>query len=133
MAGANRCGTVWYGVQFDAPFTGGLPLAELRHLDPWQTKLGNDGLAHLDGLTNLEMLDLAETRINDDGLKHLSGLKKLDRLSLQDTRVSDAGIPHLKWLTSLRLLTVESTKPDRVAYRTPPPRRQAVHEGSPEA
>ena len=89
------------------------PLAQLRslrHLDLWQTKIGNDGLAHLAGLTDLQTLDLTETQINDGGLEHLSGLKKLERLSLRQTRVSDAGIPHLKGLTSLRLLTVEDTK-----------------------
>ena len=89
------------------------PLAELhslRHLDLWQTKIGNDGLKHLAGLSNLESLDLAETTINDAGLQHLAGLTKLAELSLVQTRVSDAGLEHLKGLANLRLITVGDGK-----------------------
>jgi hypothetical protein len=42
------------------------------------------------------MADLGHTQIGDDGLKHLSGLTELKSLSLNGTQVTDQGIKKLQ-------------------------------------
>src|SRR5439155_6438401 len=70
---------------------------------------GDNGLAHLEGMTHLEYLSLAATQVTDAGLKHLKGMTKLDRLSLASTKVSDAGMPSLAELTGLRTVYLGGT------------------------
>ena len=82
------------------------PFVELRYLDLSYTPVNNEGLASLEGMTQLSKLYLRDTFITDEGLKHLSGLKNLTELDLYGTRVSDAGLPDLKNLTSLRKLNL---------------------------
>ena len=48
------------------------------------------GLAHLKGLTNLE-LDLSGTQVTDAGLSHLKGLTNLSDLDLADTKSPTPG------------------------------------------
>ncbi len=60
------------------------------------TRITDDGLKHLTGLTKLEELDLAETGITDAGLVHLSGLSSLKKLYVRETRVTQAGVRNLK-------------------------------------
>jgi hypothetical protein len=68
-------------------------------------QVGEDGLAHLDGLTYLRRLDLADaTQVTDAGLVHVKGLTSLAVLNLMHTGVSDATLTHLKGLKNLREL-----------------------------
>ena len=60
------------------------------------TRITDDGLKNLSGLTNLEKLDLAETDITDAGLRHLMGLSSLKNLDLTGTRVTAEGVAMLK-------------------------------------
>jgi len=65
--------------------------------------LTDDGLAHLEKLTALETLHLPRG-IGDAGLTHLRGLTNLKRLSLWHTSVTDEGLLHVAALTQLELL-----------------------------
>jgi hypothetical protein len=60
------------------------------------TRITDDGLKHLTGLTKLEKLDLVETGITDAGLVHLRGLSSLKKLYLTETRVTKDGVRNLK-------------------------------------
>ncbi len=60
------------------------------------TRITDDGLKHLIGLTKLKKLDLVETGITDAGLVHLRGLSSLKNLSLTKTRVTNEGVGNLK-------------------------------------
>ena len=52
-------------------------------------------MAHLGGLSGLEILELRETKIGDEGLRHLARLPQLRALYLYETRVGDAGMAFL--------------------------------------
>ena len=54
--------------------------------------VGNAGMQHLHGLTQLETLELWGTKVSDHGLQHLAGLNRLRELDLWKTRVTDAGL-----------------------------------------
>lgn len=60
------------------------------------TGLGDDGLAGLTGLNNLEILSLEGASVTDAGLVHLEKLPKLRRLNLNRTAVTPAGIERLQ-------------------------------------
>jgi len=60
------------------------------------TQVSDAGLAHLKGLTALEVLHLFGTQVSDAGLEHLKGLTALKQLTLHGTQVSDAGIEELE-------------------------------------
>ena len=106
-------------------------LSEIAHLQnlilPYQ--IGDQGLAHLKGLREMQDLVLSSTQITDAGLVHvqemvelhtlqlngcenltdtgivhLSGLKNLQVLNLNATQITDAGLPHLARLTNLQKL-----------------------------
>jgi internalin A len=55
------------------------------------TKIGDMGLSHLKGLTQLQNLNLDGTAVTDAGLEYLKGLARLQKLSLINTGVTDAG------------------------------------------
>ncbi len=57
---------------------------------------GDEGLAHLVKLANLETLNLSGAIVTDAGLVHLRGLKKLRVLDLRGTRVTQDGINSLE-------------------------------------
>ena len=50
--------------------------------------MGDDGIAHLENLLQLEVLYLTGTRITDAGLHHLESLKNLEILDVGKTKVS---------------------------------------------
>lgn len=106
-------------------------LSEIAHLQnlilPYQ--IGDQGLAHLKGLREMQDLVLSSTQITDAGLVHvhemaelhtlqlngcenltdtgmvhLSGLKNLQVLNLNATQITDAGLPHIARLTNLQQL-----------------------------
>ncbi len=54
------------------------------------------GLAHLGGLSDLQLLSLDDTRVTDAGLAHLKGLSSLKWLKLTRTKVTDSGVAELR-------------------------------------
>jgi len=82
----------------------------VRVVSLYQTGVSDTGLAHLEGLTALEMLALNGTLVSDVGLAHLQGLTALELLYLFSTEVSDAGLAHLKGLTALEWLDLHGTQ-----------------------
>jgi hypothetical protein len=68
------------------------------------------GLAHLKGMTGIEVLELADEPIADAGLAHLSGIRTIRILSVDNTPVTDAGLAHLRGLNRLEELSVEKTR-----------------------
>ena len=83
-------------------------LDNLQSLDFAASRLTNDDLVHLQGLTNLKTLFLSD-RISDTGVAHLKELTNLQWLRLPK-QVSDAGLVHLVGLTKLQLLALNGTK-----------------------
>jgi len=79
-------------------------------LDLSRTRLKDDDLAPLAGMTNLVRLDLKRNTITDAGLVHLKGLVELESLNLFDTQVTDAGVPNLLGLKKLQKLFLFNTK-----------------------
>ena len=67
---------------------------------PW-SRVTDEGLVDLKGLTNLQKLTLTATKITDAGLVHLKGMTNLDYLDLLETKVTDTGLVHLKGLNKL--------------------------------
>jgi hypothetical protein len=59
------------------------------------TKVGDAGLVHLKGLTDLRQLSLHSDPITDEGLTHLKELTNLEFLDLDETRVNGTGLPQL--------------------------------------
>ena len=60
------------------------------------TQATDADLAHLSGVTALEMLWLRDTRVTDADLAHLSGVTALETLDLSDTQVTDGGVGELQ-------------------------------------
>ena len=52
----------------------------------------------------LQSLDLGSTRVTDEGLKYIKGLTTLQSLDLGCTRVADEGLKYIKGLTRLQSL-----------------------------
>lgn len=80
------------------------------------TRLTDDELAHVSGLTNLEHLVLSppmarETnRVTNRGLVHIKSLRHLLRLDLGGTQITDAGLVQIEGLTSLTKLDLSGIK-----------------------
>jgi hypothetical protein len=68
------------------------------------------GLAHLEGLTVLDLLWLSDTPVTDAGLAHLRGLGSLQLLNLGQTPITDKGLEHLHGLTGLQVLYLDGTQ-----------------------
>ena len=68
----------------------------LTHLYLRGTRITDEGLKHLSGLTQLQTLDLAETGITDRGLRHLRGLSRLKHLDVTQTAVTADGVAILQ-------------------------------------
>jgi len=47
-------------------------------------------------LTDLAVLSLDDTQVSDEGLKHMNGLSNLDHLFLINTRVTEEGVKELQ-------------------------------------
>jgi Leucine Rich repeat len=86
------------------------PVHNLEKLSFWCCyDVGDAGLTHLSGLTNLRELDLNATRVSDKGMKHLKTLGNLQNLNLSATRVTDEGLKDLRGLTNLEVLKLDAT------------------------
>lgn len=102
--------------------------------------IGDDGLAHLAGLTELESLgvagntirgpgllalrestklkelDLTESSLTDGGMEHVAAFRELTTLHLGSTSISNLGIDHLRGLTQLKELSLSETSISEGAF-----------------
>jgi hypothetical protein len=74
------------------------------------TKVSDEGLKALDGMTNLHRLHLEKTAVSDAGLSHVKNLAGLEYLNLYHTAVSDVGVEQLQPLKGLKSLYLWQTK-----------------------
>jgi hypothetical protein len=70
------------------------------------TRVKDEQLGELRGLSSLRKLDLIQTRISDAGLARLRGHEGLRILYLYDTKVTDRGFEHIATLSGLETLIV---------------------------
>ena len=85
-------------------------LTEIETLRLGDTRVTGAGLSHLRGLTRLKTLWLEGTRVEDSSLIHVAQLPNLEHLSLSRTRVSNDGLEHLIRLVNLKQLYLKNTK-----------------------
>lgn len=87
-------------------------LTQLRELDLQKTGVSDEGLKHLEKLTNLQSLSFYwDLGITDKGLRHLQGLTALRHLDLSScSEVTGAGLTHLSNLRNLHYLNLSDTK-----------------------
>jgi hypothetical protein len=69
---------------------------EVVSVELGNTQVTDAGLAHLEGVTELQLLYLGNTQITDAGLVHLEGLTELRSLGLTYTQVTGAGLAKLR-------------------------------------
>lgn len=79
---------------------------KVQWLDLNGLPISDEGLMHLEGMTQLKNIHLINARVSDAGLVHLSRLTNLQGLSLTGARVTDAGLEHLQAMTQLRTLSL---------------------------
>lgn len=84
-------------------------LAKLKRLDlshplGFGVNITDEGLTHLERLTDLEFLNLQTTRVTDAGIVLLKSLDKLTSLDISWTQVTLAGVQQLQPLTALAYL-----------------------------
>jgi hypothetical protein len=84
-------------------------MTDLLHLDLSRTPVTDAGLLHLQGLDRLEVLQLWDTSITDAGLALIARLPNIVQLGIGNTRITDAGVPHLRALERLRVLQLYGT------------------------
>jgi len=78
-------------------------LKNLQALNLGDSKVTDNGLRHIAGLTKLRWLSLGGAQnVTNRGLVHLKDLKNLEVLNLEVTRTDSRGLVHLKGLTKLR-------------------------------
>lgn len=75
------------------------------------TRLGDDDLACLDGLSDVDVLDLSGTLVTDAGLSHLWQLKRLQVLMLDGTQVTDRGLAALRQALPDLAIVISHTLP----------------------
>ncbi len=84
-------------------------MTDLLHLDLSNTPVTDAGLLHLQGLERLEVLQLWDTAITDAGLALVARLPNLIQLGVGNTRITDAGLAHIRQLRRLRVLQLYGT------------------------
>jgi len=77
--------------------------------DPRRSRVTDDSLAQLRGMTRLKRLRISGRAVSDAGMAHLSTLRNLEELELYRTHVSDAGIVQLAGLKRLQVLRLVSS------------------------
>lgn len=77
------------------------PIVEIRLAT---TRVSDDQLGELRGLSSLRRLNLNQTRISDAGLARLRGHAGLRRLDLHETKMTDRGLEHIATLSGLETL-----------------------------
>jgi hypothetical protein len=84
-------------------------IAGVRYLYFNNSNLADDGLAHVKGMSRLEVLYLDGTKISDAGLANLQGLWLID-LGFRGTNISNAALPVLKSMRGLHYLDLKETR-----------------------
>jgi hypothetical protein len=89
-------------------------MPRLRYIHLSTSQVGDEGLAAIAKLPNLEGLSMQRNKITDVGVAHLSGHSKLKELwigSLDNVRspISDAGVKHLATISNLEELDLQWT------------------------
>jgi hypothetical protein len=82
----------------------------LTRLNLAQTRITDEGLTQLQGLTNLESLDLHRTAVTGNALANLRGMKKLVVLQLDYTLADDAAAGAFRELQSLNQIHLTNTR-----------------------
>ena len=86
-------------------------LNRLKHLTFVLTPVSDAGLAHLEGLSNLESLMLrGQNGVTDAGVAHLARMTSLKGLYLENSQISDAGLAYVSRLTGLETLNLARTR-----------------------
>ncbi|MBI3470411.1 MAG: hypothetical protein HY013_03535 [Candidatus Solibacter usitatus] len=85
----------------------GLTNLEVLWLGPWVTDLSLEVVA---GLPRLRHLDLCARGITDSGIAHLTSLSNLQTLYLNYCALTDAGVDHLTRMRGLRELSLKHTR-----------------------
>ena len=70
--------------------------------------IGDNGLGHLKGLTNLNFLNTGKSNITDAGLKQLANLNKLNRIIIRGGHFTDESLKFLQKLPALETLDLTS-------------------------
>jgi gluconolactonase len=81
----------------------------LRRLELSGTAVTSDGLAHLRGLTDLEVLNVCLTAADDRGLEYLAGMTKMRRMVVCSSKVTGSGFRHLAGMTQLESINLHSS------------------------
>lgn len=75
------------------------------------SRVSNEDLALLKYLADeVDVIGLEETKVTDEGMKYLCGLSILDNIDLANTAISDVGLEVLSSIKTLECLCVEGTK-----------------------
>lgn len=74
------------------------------------TKISDEGIAHLRNYTGVRCLALTGTNVGDTSLKFISTLDNLDSLYLGDTQVTENGLEHLAKLKKLEHLVLSGNE-----------------------
>jgi hypothetical protein len=70
------------------------------------SEIGDAGLAHLEGITQLESLTLTSSKVTDQGMKSVGRLSKLRTLELDCLALTDAGLRELHGLRDIERLKI---------------------------
>ena len=85
-------------------------LPRLEELEVWSGQVTNEGLNHLSELKTLKRLDLSWcTKVSNQGLAHLRGLSISDLAIWDLKKVTDEGLQHLDGMPMLHSLTLSGT------------------------
>src|SRR5262249_8787350 len=83
------------------------------------TNLDDVGLEHVSQVATLENLDLQDTKITNDGLAHLARLPRLAYLRLKENnQLTNQCVPHLLHLPHLTELQIHETSIDQQGLQT---------------
>lgn len=75
------------------------------------TSITDEGLVHLEGLSQIRSLKLSNNRnIRDHGLAHLSKLSQLEVLDCGGTNIGNEGVRNIRDLRELRVLKMNGTR-----------------------
>ncbi len=85
-------------------------LKNLQDLSISTVGIGNEGLKHLQNLTNINRLQLLNSKIDDEGLKYLSRMEKLVDLWISGADFSGEGFKYLHNLKRIQRLEIHSYK-----------------------
>ena len=100
----------------EAGVVAGMP--ELTKVEFTHCPVGDDGLQHLAHHQRLRVLTLYyAVNVGDQGLRHLSGLTELDSLHVGGTQITDEGLQHLAAMHQLAYLLADDTKLTGTGFR----------------